>query len=151
MEKFRLGCEMRFRHNNAWSCPRKEGSREVCAPPDAYPLFEISIRLHQRHCERSEAIHRSSCCGMDCFVASAPRNDVDGLARAADWSRSPDGALAKSGAGLTRFPGLRHRAALTPTRGSIQAVQLQLSNGFSACHRAEDPVVGHGHEYLQIA
>jgi hypothetical protein len=23
-----------------------------------------------RHCERSEAIHLSACCGMDCFVAS---------------------------------------------------------------------------------
>ena len=30
---------------------------------------------YPRHCERSEAIHLSTCRGMDCFVASAPRND----------------------------------------------------------------------------
>src|SRR5882724_4428482 len=28
-----------------------------------------------RHCERSEAIHRATSGGMDCFVARAPRND----------------------------------------------------------------------------
>jgi hypothetical protein len=28
-----------------------------------------------RHCERSEAIHVTTSVGMDCFVASAPRND----------------------------------------------------------------------------
>ena len=32
---------------------------------------------HLRHCERSEAIHLAACGGMDCFVASAPRNDVE--------------------------------------------------------------------------
>ena len=32
-------------------------------------------RSLNRHCERSEAIHFSACCGMDCFVAYAPRND----------------------------------------------------------------------------
>jgi hypothetical protein len=28
-----------------------------------------------RHCERSEAIHWAARRAMDCFVASAPRND----------------------------------------------------------------------------
>jgi len=31
-----------------------------------------------RHCERSEAIHGAACRKMDCFVADAPRNDVEG-------------------------------------------------------------------------
>src|SRR3954465_10646220 len=36
--------------------------------------------LSQRHCERSDAIHLATCAacrGMDCFVARAPRNDVE--------------------------------------------------------------------------
>jgi glyoxalase family protein len=38
-------------------------------------LFEIATDRVDRHCERSEAIHRGACGEMDCFVASAPRND----------------------------------------------------------------------------
>src|ERR1700676_4483794 len=63
----------------------------------------IESKLHQRHCERSEAIQLSVGCGMDCFVASAPRNDVDGLVRKAiSKSRSPIDRL-RNPAGLTRF------------------------------------------------
>src|ERR1700704_3470249 len=41
---------------------RATGRRE-CAP--------------ERHCERSEAIHWERATVLDCFVASAPRNDVE--------------------------------------------------------------------------
>jgi hypothetical protein len=52
----------------------------------------------QRRCERSEAIQLSAGCGMDCFVASAPRNDVDGLVRKAiSKSRSPIDRLRNPG------------------------------------------------------
>jgi hypothetical protein len=36
----------------------------------------VARLLDDRHCERSEAI-QSNKRGLDCFVASAPRNDVD--------------------------------------------------------------------------
>jgi hypothetical protein len=29
------------------------------------------VKLYQRHCERSEAIHLSTCCAMDCFASLA--------------------------------------------------------------------------------
>src|SRR3984893_10085553 len=37
----------------------------------------IGVHAHylHRHCERSEAIHEAACDAVDCFVASAPRND----------------------------------------------------------------------------
>jgi hypothetical protein len=28
-------------------------------------------KLYQRHCERSEAIHRCTCCTVDCFATLA--------------------------------------------------------------------------------
>jgi hypothetical protein len=28
-------------------------------------------KLYQRHCERSEAIHRCTCCTVDCFASLA--------------------------------------------------------------------------------
>ena len=43
---------------------------------------------HNRHCERSEAIHRAAKkARMDCFVASAPRNDADTASRSRGASR----------------------------------------------------------------
>jgi hypothetical protein len=52
----------------------------------------------KRHCERSEAIQLSAVCGIDCFVASAPRNDVDGLVhKAISKSRSPIDRLRNPG------------------------------------------------------
>jgi hypothetical protein len=36
------------------------------------------METRSRHCERSEAIHRATRRGMDCFVAITPRNDVFG-------------------------------------------------------------------------
>src|SRR5712675_1111207 len=66
-------------------------------------LAPSASKLHQRHCERSEAIQLSTVCGMDCFVASAPRNDVDGLVhKAISKSRSPSIAC-EIRAGLTRL------------------------------------------------
>src|ERR1700730_10710243 len=42
-------------------------------------ILVMSPLPHQRHCERSEAIQLSSqaAAKLDCFVASAPRNDVE--------------------------------------------------------------------------
>ena len=39
----------------------------------------LRLRSLSRHCERSEAIHLSLRGNMDCFVASAPRNDVEAV------------------------------------------------------------------------
>jgi hypothetical protein len=61
--------------------------------------LKFESKLHQHHCERSEAIQLSLRCGMDCFVASAPRNDLDGLMRSFRLS-----AAASSGARSGRDP-----------------------------------------------
>jgi hypothetical protein len=55
--------------------PRERGSVSACC------LRYVS-EVSPRHCERSEAIHRATRCDMDCFVASAPRNDVERAAQA---------------------------------------------------------------------
>src|SRR5688572_27440968 len=60
-------------------------------PAPLRPLFKRGTRRLQNsgracreneyvclHVIASEAIHLSACCGMDCFVASAPRNDGGG-------------------------------------------------------------------------
>jgi hypothetical protein len=45
--------------------------------------------FRNRHCERSEAIYLSSRGGMDCFVARAPRNDVEATRLASPQLSSP--------------------------------------------------------------
>jgi hypothetical protein len=47
---------------------------ETDAPPGRKTCRGNAIS-RPRHCERSEAIHVSTCGAMDCFVAFAPRND----------------------------------------------------------------------------
>jgi hypothetical protein len=47
-------------------------------PPSRRRLEQVAFGWNQtRHCERSEAIQRTSgrCVPLDCFVANAPRND----------------------------------------------------------------------------
>ena len=46
---------------------------------DAYRLFETRIKAPSTSLRAKRSNPTFLCCGMDCFVASAPRNDVDGL------------------------------------------------------------------------
>ena len=62
----------------------KSGRSAVALRVEGIEVFEQAVLTERRpcsssrHCERSEAIHVSECeVTMDCFVAFAPRNDVD--------------------------------------------------------------------------
>src|SRR5258707_10705733 len=49
------------------------GSLRICggsSPREATRVADSRCKQPGRHCERSEAIHVSTCGGMDCFVAS---------------------------------------------------------------------------------
>jgi hypothetical protein len=67
-----------------------------------HPSYELFEELNQNSINviASEAKQSSfsAVCGMDCFVASAPRNDVDGLVhKAISKSRSPIDRLRNPG------------------------------------------------------
>jgi hypothetical protein len=59
-----------------WLCAALPTLRRHFQAASFADTAEYAAKAYPRHCERSEAIHASRAKErMDCFVASAPRND----------------------------------------------------------------------------
>src|ERR1700685_4679915 len=74
----------RFNHQRLWNTGSPGHSRAQATPYFVRLCRATTARIrfsnsqYSRHCERSEAIHGAAKqVRMDCFVAYAPRNDVE--------------------------------------------------------------------------
>jgi hypothetical protein len=111
--------------------PRERGCVSACC-------LTIEPEVSPRHCERSEAIHLATRRDMDCFVASAPRNDVERAARAPAPSHDSLRllrSLSRSSASSCTIPSkwLRisslWRLASLPRSATVSAMKATASSG----------------------
>jgi hypothetical protein len=110
-----------------------------------------ALRRYLRHCERSEAIHSAAKQKLDCFVASAPRNDVALIPHtfnpvypcnpASRYARVPSIAASNNLAGCCNFDSFLQLTMRGAKRISRGLASIGFANDMSA-------VMQHGYEKL---